>query len=228
MYSDFFAEFTAEANSQDVSKLHSWKPCSCDEFSSSRVPICLCQTNDVSPFLQIRWKRLVIDEGHVSATLSTTLVPFAKLLSVERRWIVTGTPTTNLLGLSFGTKSSKMSDSQLDCTKAAKSKDVEDTEKEEFRAWEVDEESDEMMEVDERQMVDSPSNPTRIWSRYDREDLNKLGNMIAHFIAVPQFHADPRLVASHVIEPLLDGTGPRPGSIQVLNQVMEMIMIRHR
>ena len=226
---DFFVEFTVEANSQDVSKLHSWKRCSCHEFPSSRVPVCLCQTNEVSPFLQIRWKRLVIDEGHVSATLSTTLVPFAKLLSVERRWIVTGTPTTNLLGLSFGTKSSEMDDSQLECIKAAESKDVEDGEKDEFRTWEVDEECDEMTDIDEMRVDSSTSREsTRIWSKYDRGDLNKLGNMIAHFIAVPQFYADPRLVASHVIEPLLDGTGPRPGSIQVLNQVMEMIMIRHR
>ena len=178
--------------------------------------------------MQIRWKRLVIDEGHVSATLSTALVPFAKLLSVERRWIVTGTPTTNLLGLSFGTKSSEM-DSQPDRTKGAGSKDVGDREKDELPAWEVDEESDGMMEIDEM-LADSSSGreSTRIWSKYDRGDLNKLGNMIAHFIAVPQFHADPKLVASHVIEPLLNGTGPRPGSIQVLNQVMEMIMIRHR
>jgi hypothetical protein len=172
--------------------------------------------------LQIRWKRLVIDEGHVSATLSTTLVPFSKLLSVERRWIVSGTPTTNLLGLSLG-------DSQLDCTKASESKDVEDREKEEFRAWEVDEEGDEITEVDEMQVDSSTSHESmRIWNKHDRGDLTKLGNMITHFIAVPQFHADPKLVASHVVEPLLDGTGPRPGSIQVLNQVMEMIMIRHR
>jgi hypothetical protein len=227
--SNFFAEFTFEANSQDVSKLHSWRPCSCDEFPASRVPNCLCRTKEVSPLLQIRWKRLVIDEGHVSATLSTALVPFAKLLSVERRWIVTGTPTTNLLGLSFGTKSSEMGDSQLDCTKAAESKDVEDREKQKFRAWEVDEEIDEMTEVDEMQMDSSTSREsTRIWSKYDREDLNKLGNMITHFVAVPQFRADPKLMASHIVEPLLDGTGPRAGSIQVLNQVMEMIMIRHR
>ena len=251
--SDFFAEFTAEASSQDVSKLHSWKSCSCDEFPVSRVPICLCQTIEVSPFLQIRWKRLVIDEGHVSATLSTILVPFAKLLSVERRWIVTGTPTTNLLGLSFGTKSSEMGNSQLECTRASESKDLEDREKKKFRTWEIDEEGNGTMEIDEIQMGSpgsrestlslSPAFPTsslpavealqtlskkRIWNKYDRGDLNKLGNMITHFIAVPQFYADPKLVTSHVIEHLLDGTGPRPGSIQALNQVMEMIMIRHR
>lgn len=109
----------------------------------------------------------------------------------------------------------------------------------------MDEENDRTMEVDEIQMGSSQSSsrestpplPTvetssgnlkRIWNKYDREDLNKLGNMITHFIAVPQFNANPKLVTSHVIEPLLDSTGPRPGSIQVLNQVMEMVMIRHR
>jgi hypothetical protein len=52
---------------------------------------------------------------------------------VERRWIVTGTPTTNLLGLSLGTKSSETGD-----TKATESQDIEDREKEDFRSWEVD------------------------------------------------------------------------------------------
>lgn len=180
-------------------------------------------------------------------------MPFAKLLSVERRWIVTGTPTTNLLGLSFGTKSSEMNNSQLDCTRAAPSKDIEDREKEDFRAWEMNDEVDETMEVDEMQLGFATSQEStlplspvsltsslpaveaqqilpekRIWNKYDRADLNKLGNMITHFIAVPQFCGDPKLMTSHVIEPLLDSAGPRPGSIQVLKQVMEMNMIRHR
>lgn len=52
--------------------------------------------------------------------------------------------------------------------------------------------------------------------------------MITHFIAVPQFSADPKLVATHIVEPLLDSHGPRAGAVQVLNQLMEMVMIRHR
>lgn len=118
---------------------------------------------------------------------------------------------------------------------------------------EMDEDTDEAIELDEilmgspasRESIlsSSPTFPTsplpvvetyqvssekRIWNKDDRGDLNKLGTMITHFIAVPQFYADPKLVTSHIIQPLLDGTGPRPGSIQVLNQVMEMIMIRHK
>lgn len=69
---------------------------------------------------------------------------------------------------------------------------------------------------------------TRIWNKYDRDDLNKLSNMISHFISVPQFKADPKLITTHVIEPLLDPQGPRPGAIQVLDQLMQMVMIRHR
>lgn len=172
----------------------------------------------MSPLLQIRWKRLVIDEGHVSASISTVLTPFTKLLSIERRWIVTGTPTTNLLGLSLG---KKINEAQGQ---------VED----ESNEFTVDDElirsqdSSENLSRASSSLPSDPEAPLRIWNKYDREDLNKLGKMITHFIAVPQFAADPKLVQTHIIEPLLDRCGPRFGAITVLTQVMEITMIRHR
>ncbi|KAG5341489.1 hypothetical protein C0989_010062 [Termitomyces sp. Mn162] len=174
----------------------------------------------------IRWKRLVIDEGHVSASLSTILTPFVKMMSVERRWIVTGTPTRNLLGLSLGEKSTEVARQQAEVDRNAFDTDSFDIDSEDSCPTEDLSGSRSRSQTPYFTNIDSM--PARVWTKHDREDLGKLGKMISHFIAVPQFMANPKLVTTHIIEPLLDPRGPRPGAIQVLNQVMETIMIRHR
>jgi hypothetical protein len=162
------------------------------------VPICQCPGHpEASPLLQIRWKRLVIDEGHVSANIVANLTSFSKLLSVERKWIVTGTPTTNLLGLSSGRSSEVLGGS-------ADPAPLEDEEDE------------------DRPVV------ARQWNDYDREDLRKLASMMIHFLGVPSFTAQPKLFDTQVMAPLLDVSGPLPGAIQILVQVMNMQMVRHR
>jgi hypothetical protein len=210
--------FTSEHNSRKNLNLHSWKACHCPEYPESRVPKCTCKVPNASPLLQIRWKRLVIDEGHVSASISTVLTPFTKLLSIERKWIVTGTPTTNLLGLSLGKKTNE-AQSQVDDDLSEFAGDDELIESQD---------SSENFSRASSSLPSDPEAPLRIWNKYDREDLNKLGKMITHFIAVPQFAADTKQIQTHVIEPLLDRHGPRFGAIPVLTQVMETIMIRHR
>jgi hypothetical protein len=217
--------FTAQYDSQDVLKSHSWNQCKCPELPGYRVPNCTCQVAGISPLLQIRWKRLVIDEGHVSATLSTVLVPFAKQLSVERRWIVTGTPTTNLLGLGLGSKVTEYLESP---SKKGRQDNSAFEETEEGIDW-TEANSSFSSQVTTPAGSPPPATPfKRIWNKYDREDLNKLGNMITHFIAIPQFSTDSSLMTTHVTEALLDPSGPRHGAIQVLNQVMQFVMIRHR
>ncbi|KAF7986509.1 hypothetical protein HWV62_31335 [Athelia sp. TMB] len=62
---------------------------------------------------QIRWKRLVVDEGHVASSTKSNFAFHAKELCAERRWIVTGTPTTNILELNLGINSQPEEDSHV-------------------------------------------------------------------------------------------------------------------
>lgn len=50
----------------------------------------------------VRWKRLVVDEGNICGNSTTELVHQLSVINSERRWIVTGTPTTNLVGGNVG------------------------------------------------------------------------------------------------------------------------------
>jgi hypothetical protein len=108
-------------------------------------------------------------------------------LSVERRWIVTGTPTTHLLGLKLGSAG-----------------------------------QDPVIEQEEN--ADMP----RRWTAADVEDLRKLGGMLGRILQVPIFSDHSKAFENLVRAPLRTPGGPQPGSIQVLEQVMQMAMIRHR
>ncbi|KAK7694076.1 hypothetical protein QCA50_003652 [Cerrena zonata] len=64
--------FSAEANKADIKMLHTWKSCKCSPASSSQPTFASCRCHhhlSVSPLFQVRWKRLVIDEGHVASGL---------------------------------------------------------------------------------------------------------------------------------------------------------------
>ena len=203
--------FSAEATHKDVAKLHDRSRCRCLATETSRVPTCKCPHEPgVSPLLQIRWKRLVIDEGHVSASLLTNLTPFAQLLRIERRWIVTGTPTTNLLGLSFGQSSEREAkdDEELEHDLGSDALDTSSV------------------------VLSNPDEPvvSRKWTKYDREDLRKFDNMATHFVGTFKSESTSKTFGSHVIAALFGGPDgrPLPGAIQILSQVMQSVMIRHR
>lgn len=210
------SRFRRESVKNKVARLHKLKPCTCASFPGSRVPNCRCPSDPaVSPLLQIRWKRLVIDEGHTSGNTAATLNHFVRELSIERKWIVTGTPTSNILGLSLGRKQDDdiENDIGIDSTYSLPISATTDC-----SASDTSSISD----------VGAENNIVRVWGTYDYINLRKLGTMISDFLAVPQFHSDLKLFGSHVSAPLCDHRGPRVGAVKVLSQVMEMVMIRHR
>ncbi|TBU46858.1 P-loop containing nucleoside triphosphate hydrolase protein [Dichomitus squalens] len=193
------SRFSKEARKKATEELYTMQPCQCKTLRNARVPRCKCsRLENVSPLLQIRWKRLVVDEGHNAAEKRTDYAIFTKLLSVERRWIVTGTPTTNLLGLNFG------SGDELQYP------DDDDEEEEESSASSDD------------------SNEQRKWHRSEREDFRKLGTMFADFLLMNPFASNSKTFSTLVTDPIFEPEGPFPGDIQVLTQVMASVMVRHR
>lgn len=197
--------------------MYSWAICKCPGSKGSRVPDCKCNPPKYSPLFQIRWKRLVVDEGHVHGTDKTNISKVASLLSIERRWLVTGTPTTNLLGINLR--------SPEDIAELQYPED-------QFKAddllppWEdLDPTTPDQNSV---QIANGEMLAPRTWTKYDREDLRKLGTMMITFLQIPRFAADPPLFGNLVVQSLFGASGPQPGAIQVLTQVMNNIMIRHQ
>jgi hypothetical protein len=181
--------------------------CKCPDFERIRITNCTCDLDtSTTPLTFVRWKRLVVDEGHVSSSTVSALSSIANSLSVERRWIVTGTPTTNLLGLSFGQSSEQPDNDELDVLTDDSTPSSSDTEG----------------------TPGPDGGKPRVWTNDDRQDLAKLAAIITHSLSFPKFKADFKAFKSLVAAPLLEPTGPSPGAIQVFEQVMKTVMIRHR
>ncbi|KAH7561914.1 hypothetical protein BM1_03018 [Bipolaris maydis] len=76
--------------------------CKCPYIGASRVPNCNCVDYDEfyeSPLKKIHWLRIIIDEGHSFSSSLSNAVLVAKQIEAERRWVVSGTPAKNLVGV---------------------------------------------------------------------------------------------------------------------------------
>ena len=77
--------------------------CTCPYIGATRTVDCHCvNAADIyeSPMKQLHFKRLIIDEGHFFSSSNNTAVSVAKkLVMADHRWVVSGTPAKDLLGV---------------------------------------------------------------------------------------------------------------------------------
>lgn len=77
--------------------------CRCPYIGSTRTRNCTClRTDDLydSPLKHLHFLRIIIDEGHFFHNSSGIAASVAeKLLKVDHRWVVSGTPAKDLLGV---------------------------------------------------------------------------------------------------------------------------------
>jgi hypothetical protein len=85
--------------------------CRCPYIGATRTRDCNCVRSDDlydSPLKHLHFKRLVIDEGHFFSNQSGTAVTVAnKLVKVDHRWVVSGTPAKDLLGVEMDMSSAE-------------------------------------------------------------------------------------------------------------------------
>ncbi|KAF2190721.1 hypothetical protein K469DRAFT_558590 [Zopfia rhizophila CBS 207.26] len=76
--------------------------CQCPYIGASRVRDCRCMMESgiyESPLKKLHWLRIIIDEGHAFSSVDSNAVLVAKQLQAERRWVVSGTPAKDLVGV---------------------------------------------------------------------------------------------------------------------------------
>lgn len=77
--------------------------CRCPYIGSTRTRDCRCIRDDDlydSPLKHLHFKRLIIDEGHFFSNSASAAVTVAnKLVKADHRWVVSGTPAKDLLGV---------------------------------------------------------------------------------------------------------------------------------
>lgn len=93
----------ARDGQDDSGRTQNQRLCRCPYIKATRIRDCTCiRIEDLydSPLKHLHFKRLVIDEGHFfSNTGSNASVVANKLITVDHRWVVSGTPAKNLLGV---------------------------------------------------------------------------------------------------------------------------------
>ena len=76
--------------------------CQCPYIGATRMRDCSCSQEDDlyhSPLRDLHWLRIIIDEGHNFSSSNANAVLVAKQLQAERRWVVSGTPAKDLVGV---------------------------------------------------------------------------------------------------------------------------------
>lgn len=163
-----------------------------------------CSCLERSPLMQIQWKRLIIDEGHILGQGTTTrLVSLAGRLRVDRRWCVTGTVSNRMMGMDLGMERT-LSGTNLE------------EEPEIFtRPTNIQSTSS------ETGIITPPID--EVSRKPEQLDLKRLGAILIDFLHTPPFY-NMEIWNRYVVRPYTENLR---GSMSSLRSIMT-IMIRHR
>lgn len=161
------------------------------------------ETKYKSPLTEVRWLRVICDEGHGFAGSSSKTKAMAMLdkMAIERRWVVSGTPSSTLHGVEVGLA-------------AVESTSVE---------GQLTSREDSL-----RLALKSGRSPESL--RIERTDFERLRLMVVNFLKLQPWSnrkGDDKADFKQYLAPRLCEDGSRR-SVPALREVIQTLMVRHR
>lgn len=196
----------------------------------SSVRDCNCAAagpNYHSPLRNLHFLRIIVDEGHDFASSGGTnnAIWALRRLHVDRRWIVSGTPSVGLLGVEVGLAANETSSNTASNDMSA---DLEAQNRESVRISKetvlIRKQVSRIPDQVERELTLRTQASTRL---QEYRDLQKLGRIVVDFLGLrPWANTRGEDLASwqKYILPTKDGTR-KPRS---LKSILESLVVRHR
>ncbi|WWC63468.1 uncharacterized protein I303_106071 [Kwoniella dejecticola CBS 10117] len=155
-----------------------------------------------SSLLKARWKRIILDEGHIAHSKISNSMAFSRELSVERRWLVSGTPTRHLQ------QGGEVEMEEMNASNFASTNGIQG-------------------QAHTNHQMESPGTTTPLaWNKLDLEDASRIGRMIGGFLAAEPFKTEGGF-ERNVITPLRNKEGPSFGAVRRMKYIMDGLMVKH-
>jgi len=204
--------------------------CRCPYIGSTRDRDCTCfKEEDAyrSPLKDIRFKRIITDEGHnfgnATNNSKTEAVTVVSFLELESRWIVSGTPTQGLYGAEVSLSNSENASS----ISTPRVIDHEDG----FPAIPLAGSLPNSLSTLSEPSAESLKEQEAAFYKQERKDLEKLGNIATVYLkarpwANTALEGDEASWSQHVLQPR--HTSKSHGNMDCLKSTLEWMIIRHR
>ena len=194
------------------------------------------KTGHTSPLRFMRFLRVILDEGHdfVATGRSMRLLSALKVLEVDRRWIVTGTPSSGLVGkelVAMDQSSSPTASSPMPIPAETADADMPDAPAVATAAYDGDtaHDNEDHISISSDESATELANPlvTDVLSQQEREDIRAIGRVAGEVLLVKPWSnnkvtGDNAAWAKYVM-PRGDGS-TRPANFRA---ILQSLIVRH-
>ncbi|KAI9820699.1 MAG: hypothetical protein M1827_005068 [Pycnora praestabilis] len=186
--------------------------CNCSYIGDTRERDCQCFRPDQvynSSLRQLHWLRIIVDEGHSFASSGTKAIAVVDKVAVDRRWIVSGTPSKGLMGVEVELAVNEHS----------------------FQEGIDVSEQDESQKIESRKFALESRKAQDAWIQ-ERADVEKLGHIAIAYLKMRPWantgHEDPAPSWTKHIYMSTSQKGSFGGYSRCLRSTLESMVVKHR